>query len=201
MRYDILSVTRTSSVPSPLHDRISDVRPVMKECSRFFHGNSIGASSVHDRFSEDAIRFSRRDELDGIVYVLRHSGCRVSEILDARGCDIVSPCEFLIHGKKGSASRILRFPELSPILSDSMRFPERRIFFSNYMRVYRYLRSLGVSVREKGNRNHSVCHAFRYEKIRAICDVSRDVKTTADCIGHRSKRTSLIYISKGVSHG
>jgi len=147
--------------------------------------------------SRPAVSFTRQNEKEALVYVLKNSGCRISELLNVIGSDVISDCEFIIRGLKGSASRTLRFPEISSILIEARNYPGRRLFLTRYITFYRYLISLGLYSRARGNINRSVTHSFRYKRIRALSDVAHDDKTTADCIGHRSKRTSRRYLRKG----
>jgi len=194
---DIANYMKIKRESKPLQLRSSSDLRCMKLLSILLQRSSNKNNVNNKRSTQSVLTFSRQEEKEALVYVLKYSGCRISELLNVIGSDILSDSEFIIRGLKGSASRTLRFPELSPILIDAQKFPTRHLFLTRYITLYRYLISLGLYSHVRGNKNRAVAHSFRYAKIRTLSDVTHDDKVTADCIGHRSKRTSHRYIMKG----
>jgi len=198
MMIDIANYMKIKRESKPLQLRSTSESRCMKLLPIFYHQFSNKNNVNNNRSTESMLTFSRQEEKEALVYVLKYSGCRISELLNVVGSDVMSDTEFLIRGLKGSASRTLRFPELSPMLVEARKFPERHLFLTRYITLYRFLLSCGYYSHVRGNKNRAVAHSFRYAKIRALSDVTRDDKVTADCIGHRSKRTSHRYLQKGL---
>ena len=140
-------------------------------------------------------------ETECILLLLSISGARISEILSLHGSDIVDEATVIIRGKKRSASRMIRAPELSRLFSFARQFPSLPIFHRSYISVYRDCLARGIFTRHFNSKHRSVTHSLRYNKISQLGAVTENVKTVADCIGHRTEKTTQKYLSKGVSHG
>jgi len=140
-------------------------------------------------------------ETECILFLLSISGARISEILSLLGSDIVDDATVIIRGKKRSASRMIRAPELSPLFSSARQFPSLPIFHRSYISVYRDCLARGIFTKHFGNKHRSVTHLLRYNKISQLNVVTENVKTVADCIGHRTEKTTEKYLSKEKCHG
>lgn len=139
--------------------------------------------------------------IDDLIIILQSSGCRISELLNVRYCDFISETSVIVHGLKGSASRIVSHPLLSRYYVNNSPFPNDPIFRFSYATVYRECLRRGYFTKHKNNKNRSVTHSFRYKYISSLNDVARNTKEVADCIGHRSKKTSEQYLAKEKCHG
>lgn len=123
-------------------------------------------------------------------------GLRISEVLAITGTNIDESCHIFIKGKKGSSNRIIQplfyrdiwyrykkcpYP-ISDIFSDSML---RKMY-----EKYGIKKQFGVNV------NNSITHVFRHFEISARMKISNDIDTTKMSIGHKSAKTTKIYIDE-----
>jgi len=173
----------------------------MKEIGRLFQDFPKYSPFYSEHIMTTTPNPSPLSETECILFLLSISGARISEILSLLGSDIVDDSTVIIRGKKRSASRMIRAPELSPLFSSARQFPSLPIFHRSYISVYRDCLARGIFFRSKRNKNRAVTHSFRYRKINALNVAAPDTKTVADCIGHRAEKTTQKYLSKGVNHG
>jgi integrase len=150
----------------------------------------IDRNIIYDR------SLSPHNECEVIQFIIQQYGIRISELLQSETSDIVNYCDLIIRGNKGSASRFLHLPELSDFFAWRLSLPPGKIFYTRYITFYRYCLAHGYFEQHKGKVNRSVTHSFRYKYIRSLSDVAGDIKTVADCVGHRSKKTSQEYLNK-----
>ena len=162
---------------------------------------STGLRSMEDLQTSHTRSISLLSEIDCIIFLLTISGCRIREILNIRGRDIVDSQTVIIHGLKRSASRMIRVPELTALLSRAIMYPDLHLFHHNYIYVYRECLARGIFTKHLNSKHRSVTHLLRYNKISQLRAVAENTKTVADCIGHRTEKTTQKYLLKGVSHG
>ncbi len=157
--------------------------------------------SMNNLYLKREQRFSPIPAINDILSLLSISGCRISELLDIYQCDFIRPDTVIIHGKKGSASRTITSPILEKYFVLNCPNPDEQVFRVSYATVYRECLRSGYFVRHKGSKNKSVTHSFRYKYISSLNDVARNTKVVADCVGHRSRKTSETYLAKGAKNG
>ena len=161
----------------------------------------IASRSVDDSQTGYIHSVSLYKEIDCIIFLLSISGCRIREILNLRGRDIVDSQTIIIHGLKRSASRMIRVPELTPLLSRAIMYPDLHLFHHNYIYVYRECLARGIFTKHLNSKHRSVTHLLRYNKISQLRAVAENTKTVSDCIGHRTEKTTQKYLDKEKKDG
>jgi len=174
---------------------------LMKHLPIDYQRVSTGLRSMEDLQTSHTRSISLLSEIDCIIFLLSISGCRIREVLNIKGRDIVDSQTVIIHGLKRSASRMIRVPELSHLLSRSIMYPYLPLFHHNYLYVYRECLARGIFIKHLGNKHRSVTHLLRYNKISQLRAVAENVKTVSDCIGHRTEKTTQKYLDKEKCHG
>lgn len=138
----------------------------------------------------------------GAVYLIQRScGCRASEALSLASSDIVLPDTLIIKAAKGSRTRSIRLPEFNDQFISLVSSGIHPLFSISYSHLYRQYKSAGIIEYRGLNRHNRVTHSLRKNFIQSIQMVSKDVGTTADIVGHKSKRSTIIYLKKGPHNG
>lgn len=142
-----------------------------------------------------------KGQIGAIVFLLRISGARISEILDIRGSDIIDNDMLLIRGKKKSRSRVVRVPELANQLKNIKRSQNVFLFSVSYWQVYRYLKKVGVVTYHQKPHHDIVTHQFRHDYISHAQKTTQSIETTAEIIGHKSTKSTQTYLAKEAKNG
>lgn len=140
-------------------------------------------------------------QIGAIVLLSRCSGARINEILRLTSDNIVGTDSLIIRAEKKSRSRIVRVPELSDQLQKARQYPHSKLFSLSYSQVWRQYVNHGISFSVPGDLHRKVTHSFRYQYISDIHHVVNSVDTTAECVGHRSSKSTEVYLKKGIYHG
>jgi len=140
-------------------------------------------------------------QIGAIVLLSRCSGARINEILRLTSDEIVGNDNLVIRAEKKSRSRIVRVPELSDQLQKARQYPHSKLFSVSYSQVWRQYVNHGISFSVPGDHYRKVTHSFRYQYISDIQHVVHSVDTTAECVGHKSPKSTEIYLLKGNCHG
>lgn len=185
-----LTVLRKASVPSP-----SVVSPGE------WQKGMIGIRNTHQ-----VLTYSMKDEglsgQCGAVYLIQlESGCRIGEVLRLTTNDIVLPCTLLLLALKRSRPRAIRLPELQEQLQRLLPAGEHCLFNISYSQVYRQYLNAGIVLYNPPGSRRTVTHTPRREYIQAVHNVSQDIDTTRDVVGHKSRSSTLTYLQKGTTHG
>lgn len=136
-----------------------------------------------------------------LALLQRSSGCRISEALALSTTDVVLPDLLIIKALKGSRARSVRIPELQSQLLSLLSAGSHPLFRLSYAQVYRQYKAAGIIEYLDHNHRNRVTHSLRHAYIQNIQLVSKDVGITADIVGHKSKRSTLIYLKKGTTNG
>ncbi len=183
---DPVSAIRTLPVPSPSKVSVAQWHP----------------GSPWDLYTHPVLCYLDREtglagQLGAVSLIQRTGGHRISEVLSLKTTDIVPPDALLIRALKRSRPRVLRLPELQPALALLLQGRDHPLFSISYHQVYRaYLRSGIVLYNHCGSRR-SVTHAPRRAFIQAVHRVSKTLDITRDCVGHKSRTSTLTYLKKG----
>jgi len=138
----------------------------------------------------------------GAVWLIQQvSGCRVGEALALSTQSIILPDQLIISALKRSRSRAIRIPELHQQFAHLKEGGIHPLFGISYSQIYRQYRNAGIVQIRPDNRYNRVTHSLRQSYIQAVQMVSKDVGITADIVGHKSKRSTIIYLKKGTYHG
>lgn len=131
-----------------------------------------------------------------LVYLLLVSGCRISEALNVRGCDVTGCYRIVLHGSKGSNNRVVFLPLLSE--GGLGVTPPSVLVWGIYSRfyVYRVLKKHGIYLSKEGNKNMAVTHSFRNA---VAAELQLIVGSTAEksiALGHKSQKSRQYYERK-----
>lgn len=131
-----------------------------------------------------------------LVYLLLVSGCRISEALRVRNCDITGNYRIRLRGSKGSNDRVVFLPEL-PMgkLSPGTAQFEVWSCWSRYY-VYRVLKKHGIYLSKEGNKNKAVTHAFRNAYAAELQTIVGSSELKSQAMGHKSLKSKQYYERK-----
>lgn len=120
------------------------------------------------------------------VQIMFQSGCRVSEIIRLRKCDI-SP-SFLVHirASKGSNNLIVPVQPWAGLGLNYDALPDD--LFANFSRhyIYRQLKQLGIYELFEAHKNNSVTHLFRHLLAKESMNYFKDRAATSKNLGHKN---------------
>ncbi len=135
-----------------------------------------------------------------LVIIFTHA-MRASEYLRATTEDILGQDRLLIRGCKGSASYIVICPEIGRQFEDAAGIsPARFVAGTTYRQLYAACVRIGLGDRVRSRENAARTHAARY-RLAASLEKSQ-LKTAADCLRHRSVRSTIHYMPHGgLYHG
>ncbi len=148
-------------------------------------GNEI--NSIYDKFINSI--FDNQElsvDFKLLIWIMLHTGCRVSEALNLSSNDINSNWFVKIRGTKNSNDRIKLIPPF-PFNYVKLKIPN--IYLFSYMSrfyVYRKLRELGVYHKFGNNKNNSVTHLFRHIYASNLKEFGNKNGVASREIGHKS---------------
>lgn len=198
---------------------ISKLQPfqIQKIRTVFLRSNSVyfGLKDSADKLQNNSCKFSSlifplcyndkqtntHGQIGAIVLLSRCSGARINEILRLTSDEIVGNDSIIIRAEKKSRSRIVRVPELSEQFQKARQYPHSKLFSVSYSQVWRQYVNHGISFSVPGDSHRKVTHSFRYKYISDIQHVAHSVDTTAECVGHKSPKSTEVYLRKGKYHG
>lgn len=121
-----------------------------------------------------------------LFVLLLESGCRITEALNIKKCDISKNGDVLIRGLKGSEDRVCSVSLLSRFFTKALLYNYDPFFRLNRFSAYRHLRNLGIGYTKQGRVKASVTHAFRDQKIKSARSLTADKKVLKKVVGHKS---------------
>lgn len=178
------------SVPSPIEQSYIIYRG---------GGNSLVA--LHNVLTYTNTHAGLSGQLGAVSLIQSACGCRIQETLGLLSSDIVLPDKIIIRALKQSRSRIVRLPELAESLRLHNQALEHRLFNLSYSQVYRAYKNAGIMSYHGKGKSSSVTHSYRLKFINSVHRSSNDLDTTRDIVGHKSSKSTLIYLSKGDHNG
>lgn len=131
------------------------------------------------------------------VDLMLSGGLRVSEVINERMLFVNEFGQVLIKGRKGSRDKLV-----TPVYNIAY-WRNLRGWVANPCRVvsrfswYRFLRSKGVVLQEKGHKHNSVTHTARKLQAHRLYIAGVGVGTIQDVIGHRSSKSTGYYLPIG----
>lgn len=131
-----------------------------------------------------------------VVWLLYHTGARISEVLRLKSSDITKDWFVKINAVKGSRSRIVKVekPPFKVIINYNLNyylFPELSRFY-----MYRVCRSYGLQLQVAGQRKKSVTHAFRHNYASQLLKLQTSENLAGRSLGHKSNNSILSYAKK-----
>lgn len=180
------AILSTRSVPSP-----SKVSPGI------WHPGDLASGRGYPTLTWVDQESGLHGQAGAIILIQRSSGCRIGEVLDLSTKSIVSPDLLLIMASKGSRPRAVRVPELQQQFARLLLALDHPLFSLSYSQVYRQYKACGIVEYRPHNTYNRVTHSLRKDYIQAVQVVTKDVNLTKDIVGHKSKRSTIIYLQKG----
>lgn len=140
------------------------------------------------------VRASRR--YVAALYVIFKNAMRASEYLSARAEDILGNDRLFIRGKKGSRSYIVELPGIGIQFKEARSVnPARFVSGCTYRQLYNACIAVGIGDRVQSRENIARTHAARYRIAAELA--TQGVVAVADCLRHRSQRSTLHYMPRG----
>lgn len=124
------------------------------------------------------------------------TGCRYSELMLLRACDVLPRDLVHITGTKGSADRFLCIPGLNTFLASSDLSDEDKLFKVSYTVYRRALISLGIyTPPAQGHKNRVISHLFRHDFALDSVGIHGLGKSfdSRYVLGHKSQSTLTYY--------
>lgn len=140
---------------------------------------------------ERMMRYSH--ELYHLVQFMLVSGCRVSEVLRVRPCDIMTSGHVVIKASKGSLDRLVHTGISMPWFVDCKKKGRDPFIDWDRFRVYREFKKWGISVKLAGHQNASVTHSLRQITSRQFQAQGVDDDLRSRHLGHKSSKTIRHY--------
>jgi len=130
------------------------------------------------------------------LYVIFTNAMRASEYLLAAVKDIVGNDALFIHGRKGSASYIIRTPGIKKQFKEfELIYPAWYVSGCTYRQLWAACVRIGLGDRVSSRENCARTHAARYRLAASL--ETKDLKAVADCLRHRSQRSTIHYMPLG----
>lgn len=131
-----------------------------------------------------------------LIWIMLHTGCRVSEALQIKSNDINENWFVKIKGAKGSHSRIKLIPPF-PLTYVKLKIPNIYLFqgISRFY-VYRQLKNMGIYEQFGNNKNKSVTHYFRHIYAQNLKSVDQKNEASSRELGHKNHKNIVYYGNK-----
>lgn len=165
------------------------------------HRRDLRAGTQHQVLTWTSTEAAITGQAGAVYLIQRSSGCRVSEALALTTGDIVLPDLLIIKALKGSRPRTIRIPEFKDQFSRLLSLGNHPLFRVSYSHVYRQYLNAGIVEIRPDSCHNRVTHSLRKNFIQSVHSASKDVGLTADLVGHKSKRSTIIYLKKGTRNG
>lgn len=132
--------------------------------------------------------------LHDLFLIMLESGCRVSEVLRLRFCDVFGINKVYIRASKGSSDRIVSVSGLvnKKILNRS----DKDLIFNYFDRffVYRFSRDYIINKMDSGLFFDKATKIFRYSLASAVYQETENLETVANLLGHKNVDNARYYI-------
>ncbi len=131
-----------------------------------------------------------------LIWIMLHTGCRVSEALQIKSNDINENWFVKIKGAKGSHSRIKLIPPF-PLKYNKLKIKNIYLFAGiSRFYVYRQLKNMGIYERFGSNKNKSVTHYFRHIYAQNLKSVDQKNEASSRELGHKNHKNIVYYGNK-----
>jgi len=132
--------------------------------------------------------------LHDLFLIMLESGCRVSEVLRLRFCDVFGINKVYIRASKGSSDRIVSVSGL--INKRILNRNDKDLIFCYFDRffIYRFSRNHIVSKMDSGLFFDKATKIFRYSLASAVYQETESIETVAGLLGHKNEDNARYYI-------
>src|SRR6516225_2984973 len=120
-------------------------------------------------------------------------GCRVSEVLNIRGCDIDKTGRIQIFGLKGSANRIIVDSEVKDFWLTVRNPSQYKVFEFNRQYMWRLFKECGIRVEMEGQERARVTHAFRHVVAKEVSTIADNLTDVRDFMGRKWESSTKNY--------
>lgn len=178
------------------YDRIdSVVRPTAQTVTKFADNSEIideMSTKVEGILSKDTVP----ETLKRFIYLQSISGARVSELLNIKYTDIISPTILKIKGLKHSNDRLIHIDRYSEYFEFCKRNMIHPFSTLNRFYIYREYKKIGFIVSFLDSNKKAVTHSFRYKYIKNLKDNNVEISLIQKEIGHKTQKTTENYEQK-----
>lgn len=130
------------------------------------------------------------------VDLLLSGGLRISELIDEPTILVTNTHQIIIKGKKGSCDKIITPLYCKDYWNGMKGWVHNPCSVVSRFSWYRFLKSQGVELHEKGKKNASVTHAARKLKAHELYNNHVSESTIKDVIGHKNQNSTTYYKPK-----
>lgn len=127
------------------------------------------------------------------VDLMLSGGLRVSELIDAKMVFVNKAGQIYIKGKKGSANKLVSSLYQREYWAKFSGWVVNPCSIVSRFSWYRFLKSQGVYLAEKGKVNMSVTHVPRKLKAFELFEGGFDVEQVAEVVGHKNVNSTNYY--------
>lgn len=135
-------------------------------------------------------------QLKRFIYIQSVSGARVSELLNIRHSDIISPTILRIKGLKHSEDRLIHIDRYCDYFSFCKLNMVQPFALLDRFYIYREYKKLNLVISFIGSNKKAVTHSFRYRYIKKLKDNEVDISLIQREIGHKTQKTTEKYEQK-----
>lgn len=177
-------------------DRINTVAiPTAQTDSKYVNSSEI-IDEIDLKVQEIMMNNAVPIQLKRFIYIQSISGARVSELLNIKHSDIISPTILRVKGLKRSEDRLLHIDRYCDYFS-FCKFNMVHPFASlDRFYIYREYKKLNLVVSFIGSNKKAVTHSFRYRYIKKLKDNKVDISLIQKEIGHKTQKTTERYEQK-----
>lgn len=178
------------------YDRINTVVSPTAPTSSLFADNSELINEMSAKVEEVLLKNTVPNTLKMFIYLQSISGARVSEILNVKYTDIISPTILRIKGLKHSNDRLIHIDRYSEYFSFCKRNMIHPFSTLNRFYIYREYKKIGFVVSFLDSNKKAVTHSFRYKYIKNLKDNNVEISLIQKEIGHKTQKTTENYEQK-----
>lgn len=177
-------------------DRINtEAVPTAQTDSKYVNSSEI-TDEIDLKVQEIMLNNAVPIQLKRFIYIQSISGARVSELLNIKHSDIISPTILRVKGLKHSEDRLLHIDKYCDYFS-FCKFNMVHPFASlDRFYIYREYKKLNLVVSFIGSNKKAVTHSFRYRYIKKLKDNKVDISLIQKEIGHKTQKTTERYEQK-----
>lgn len=173
---------RTNSVSNPSAQSVTLLQPTAHEIQTYNTLIDIAKNGL-TRFGHYAIG----------VDLMLSGGLRVSELIDPKMLFVNKTGQIYIQGKKGSANKLVSSLYQREYWSKLSGWVANPCAIVSRFSWYRFLKSQGVYLEEKGKINMSVTHVPRKLKAFELFEGGFGVEQVAEVVGHKNVNSTNYY--------
>ena len=131
-----------------------------------------------------------------LIDLLYTNGLRISEVLQLKSSDIDARGNVFVKGLKGSNDRLCQCTYMKSELL-YLRSTNSHLFsYTNRFYYYRLFKKLGLYIVYDSNENKAVTHSLRHSYIYSLQNITNNIESTAQIVGHKNSKSTTHYYSK-----